>query len=139
MAEFNYQIAAGWDEEANYDNVEDLVPSAGTVIPGLNIYFVVKAYNTYRRGQRRFNLNAASSHAGHPSVTWRFLDVDAAAYAWLVTNYSGQITIRTTTGVDGTYTNWNAYPQFPDPAELQESDTGRFGDVDVPMLLIEAT
>lgn len=139
MPEFSYSIATGWDNEAGFTNVEALTPAAGTVIPGLTIYFVVKAYNTYRRGQRRFDIATANSYVGFKSVGWRFLDVSAAAYNWLFDTYNGQLTIRTTTGVDGVYSNWNVYPQFPDPADLTESDTGRFGDVDVPMILVETT
>lgn len=138
MPEYEYSIINNWDNAVNLVNVESLNPGVGSTIPNNSAYFVVKAYNAYRRGQRRFSPTVGSSFAGFKSVIWRFLDVDAAAYNWLVANRSGQVTIRTTTGVDGTYSNWNAYAIFPDPADLEENDIGRFGNVDATMILVEA-
>lgn len=139
MPEFDYQIAAGWDNEAGFTNVEDLVPASGDSIPNHAAYFVVKAYNTYRRGQRRFSPDGTSSFAGFRQVVWRCADADAAAYAWLRDTYEGQVTIRTTTGVDGTYSNWNAYARFPDPADLTEATVGRYENIDIIMTLVETT
>jgi hypothetical protein len=139
MAEYSYQIATGWDNEVDFDNVEDLVPSSGNTIPSHNSYFVVKAYNTYRRGQRRFSPNAASSFVGLKQVTWVIADADAEAYEWLYETYEGQVTIRTTTGTDGAYSNWNAYARFPDPADLAEATVGRYENIEVIMVLVETT
>ena len=138
MPEFEYSIINNWDNAAGLVNVESINPGVGSTIPNHTAYFVVKAYNAYRRGQRRFSPNVGSSFAGFKSVIWNLLDVDAASYEWLVTNRSGQVTIRTTTGVDGVYSNWNAYAIYPDPADLEENDVGRYGSVDVLMILVEA-
>jgi hypothetical protein len=139
VAIYDYQIATDWDNEADFDNLEALVPGAGSPIPNSSVYFVVKAYNTFRRGERRFSPASSSDYAGHKTLTWRLPDVDAAAYNWLYNTYDGQVTIRTTTGVDDSYSNWNAYALFPDPADLAESDFGRFENVDILMVLIETT
>lgn len=139
MPEYDYQLASGWDNEVGFANVEAINPGVGSTIPNNSAYFIVKAYNTYSRGQKRFHPDGSTSRAGFASVVWMLLDVDAAAYNWLYANRSGQVTIRTTTGVDGSYSNWNAYADMPDPAELQENDFGRFGDVPIRMTLVETT
>jgi hypothetical protein len=113
----------------------------GSTIPNHSAYFAVKAYNTYSRGEKRFHPNGATSRAGFASVIWILLDVDAASYNWLYlyTNYNRDVTIATTTGVDGVYSNWNAYADMPDPSALQENDFGRFGEVPIRMTLVETT
>ncbi|MGB1285069.1 MAG: hypothetical protein ACPG7F_00935 [Aggregatilineales bacterium] len=139
MPEYEYQIASGWDNEAGFTNMEVLTPAAGDTIPRSTVYFIVQAAPRYNRGQSRFSATGASSFAGFATVTWTLLVVHDAAYEWFYNNYSGQNTIRTTTGVTGSYSNKNVMTSMLSPEELDAVDFGYFENVPITHRIISST
>lgn len=139
MPEYEYQIASGWDAEGSFTNMESLTPGAGEALPNSSVYFFVRAYGAYSRGQQRFSATGASSYVGFASVEWVLPLVHSGAYDWLYSNYNGQNTIRTTTGVYATYSNWNVYSQFPSPLDLQAADFRYYEDVTIRHILVSST
>lgn len=143
--QYNYQIASTWNNEVGFTNVESLDPTGtmgyadARVIPGTPSYFTVTAYDTYARGQRRYSPDGTASFAGFKRVVWLMSDVDALAYNWFIAQYEGLVTIATTLGYAGTYTNYNAYCRCPDPSELQTNEYGRYANIEVEMILVETT
>lgn len=129
MPDYEYQIATGWDNEAGFTNMESLTPGAGDPIPRSSVYFLVQASPRYSRGQPRFDATGGSGYVGFKVVKWNLPVVHDAAYEWLYTNYSGQNTIRTTTGVRDSYSNWNVFTSMLSPDELTPIDFGFFEDV----------
>lgn len=138
MPEYEYQIASAWDNEAGFTNMESLTPAAGETIPNHTAYFVVQAAPRYSRGQQRFSPKSAS-YTGFAVVTWNLPQVHDAAYEWFYTNYSGQNTIRTTTGVTGSYSNLNVITSMPSPSELTPVNFGYFEDVPITHKVISST
>lgn len=139
MPEYEYQIASGWDAEGSFTNMENLTPGSGEALPNSSVYFFVRAYGGYSRGQQRFSATGATSYVGFASVEWTLPEVHSVAYDWLYDNYNGQNTIRTTLGTVGVYENWNVYSKFPSPFELQTVNFGYYEEVIIRHTLVSST
>ncbi len=143
MPAYSYQIASGYDNEAGFTNMESLTPtpSGDTYRVGgaTSPYFVVRAFAAYRRGQRRFDASGGASFAGYAVVLWTFPRVHSAAWDWLIDNYSGQVTIATTTGVYDSYANYNAIASYSDPGELEGEAGGFLRDAICTLRIVSTT
>lgn len=106
MTRYNdVRIRAGWDETlSDADNIESFTPTGGSPqrfklgAAGM-VYFGV-TQREYSQGQSRFDPTGAQSFAGFQTVTYTQPGCHPDAYAWLVDNYQGQVTVYLPT--DGT-------------------------------------
>lgn len=138
MPLFEYEIVAGWNDAASMVNIESLSPAGVTQLrqPPGQTYAILEASVTYRRGERRFSANGGTSYAGYATVTWPLL-CSHEALTHFYDTYSGQCTVRTTTGDRETYSNWNAYVLVPDPVDCEPIDRGVYR-APVTLYLVEA-
>lgn len=115
------RIAATYDVAlGSLTNIEDLTPSGGSPktrhIAGYgDFYFFIDEtpYPGYSRGEQRIDASAGQAFAGFEQVRYVQSHMHVDSYAWLKTNYEGQVTayIRTT----GTsYTRYNCQLRFED-------------------------
>lgn len=122
-----YKIAAGWDNEAGFENIETIVPAGSSPRPvfynaGTPTYYYVRGWDSLSRGQRRFDAVGGSSFSGFSIVEWQIAVVDALGRQHMIDNYEGQVTVATTVGKPDVYENWNAYLEVPDPSEVSSRD-----------------
>lgn len=117
MTNFNQvQVAADFDQTLDSgDNIEAFTPNVGSPKPfkasraGM-VYFAVTSRD-YSEGQSRFDPLNAQTFAGLQIVAYIQPACHPDAYAWLVTNYRGQVTCSVPL-YGTTYTTWNAYLRF---------------------------
>ena len=109
---FDAKIAVG------QNNVAGLTLITSISVNGVPLYAPQTIYQ-YSGGQRRFKASGQAQMVGLRRVVWTSW-VSLAQYAYLKATYevTGGVTVRTTTGGE-TWSNWNAYVWFPDPAEME--------------------
>lgn len=136
MAHYNYQIAVGWDNSAGLANIEAISVTGADPIFGTTHYYV-RAFTQYLQGQEVFDINAGQTFEGYESVIWISSVMTPAAWSYLKTTYEGQVTIKTTLGVPGTYSNKNAWLRLPRPRNMNAKGT-HFTDVEWNFIITEA-
>lgn len=136
MAHYNYQIAVGWNNSAGLANIEGIAVSGATAIFGATHYYV-RGYARYLQGQPVFDINVGQTFEGYESVIWVSAVMTPAAWSYLKSTYEGQVTIKTTLGVPGTYSNKNAWLRLPRPRDM-DSRNQYFLNVEWNFIVIEA-
>lgn len=101
----NVRVKATFDQSlSDADNIESFTPTGGSpqkfkLAQAGMVYFGV-AQRDYSPGQSRFDPTGAQSFAGFQTVAYTQPTCHPDAYAWLVSNYQGQVTAYLPT--DGT-------------------------------------
>lgn len=118
MSRYDYQIASGWDQEANFDNVEDILPEYAT-----HQSFFPKGRGNFDDGTLRIRADGQIYTTGFAGFNWPVDILTYAQWAYLQTNYctggtgySGKVTVRTRL-IGGTYANYNAIMILPKPPD----------------------
>jgi hypothetical protein len=117
MARFNnVRMKANFDQSlSDSDNIEGFTPNVGSpqkfkLGQAGMLYFGV-TQREHSDGQSRFDPNGAQSFAGFQVVTYTQPACHPDAYAWLVSNYQGQVTVYLPT--EGTTAaRYNAFLRF---------------------------
>lgn len=99
MARYNdVRLKANFDQTlSDSDNIEGFTPTGGNPQrfklgrAGM-VYFGV-TQREYAEGERRFDINGGESFAGVETVVYIQPGCHPDAYAWLVSNYRGQVTV----------------------------------------------
>jgi len=120
------RIKAGYDEALiDLDNIEDLTPTGGSPqtrhISGYgDFYFFIDEtpYPDYSRGEQRIDAEGGVAFAGFEQVRYVQSHMHVDSYAWLKTNYEGQVTAYIRTSGTG-YTRYNCQLRFEDDDSTQ--------------------
>lgn len=133
----SYAIATGWN--ATPVNIESIVPTGSNVRPVVGgAYYFVRAFPSYSPGQRVTDASGGTFYQGFERVVWLCKVAHPAAVRYMRETYQGQVTVNTTTGEPGVYTEYNALCEVAHPAEIQ-SRNGMFLDFEIRLLLVSET
>ena len=136
MAHYDYKLATGWNNTAGYTNIEAIAVTGATTIFGTTHYYV-QGFAQWLQGEEMFDVNNAMTFEGYESVIWKSTVMTPTAWNYLRTTYEGQVTVRTTLGVPGTYSNKNAWLRLPRPRQMNRKGS-HYIDVEWNFILIEA-
>jgi hypothetical protein len=134
-----YKIAAGYDNEAELQNVEYVIPGYSD-----RISFYPRGRGNFDEGIMRTRSDGSVYFTGYQSFTWPLDFLSYSQWIYLQTNYcsggtglSGKVTVSTRLP-NGTYANYNAVMILP---KLKEADKlyGGIKGTEIKFLWAEAT
>lgn len=138
MARYDYQLAAGNDNEAGLQNVEVVIPAYNQ-----RTTFYPRGRGNYDEGIVRIRADGTAYITGYASITWPLNVLTYTQWAYLQTNYctggtglSGKVTVRTRIPA-GTYANYNAVMILPKLSE-QDKIFGAIQSTEIRFVHLEA-
>jgi hypothetical protein len=136
MAIYQYQLASGHDNEAGFQNVEDIIPKYRN-----QKSFYPRGRPKLDEGVLRMRADGTVYFTGHHNFTWPVDFLSYAQWSYFQTNYctggtglSGKVTVSTRLPAGG-YTNYNAVMILP---KMSEADVNYGGLVNTEIRFVHA-
>lgn len=132
------RVKANWDQTlTDSDNIEGFTPNTGSPLqvdsPVGNVYIFVDGLPEFNRGAPIYDASAGTTYIGMQTVTYTTPQMHMDTYAWLETNYEGQVTAYLRTN-STTYARYNCQLRF----QYSPSDRRTFFTVKWIFTIIEA-